>query len=98
MPDANGHFRGMSVPGEAWERIFGGSKEELLAKGMEQATRGELTDGPNLEKAEELTDSIPDTCCDSCREGDMHAGEGDCGSRGCCGLCFKADADEGPEG
>lgn len=23
MPDANGNFRGVSVPAEAWERVFG---------------------------------------------------------------------------
>ena len=27
MPDANGNFKGVSVPADAWERIFGDKSE-----------------------------------------------------------------------
>lgn len=30
MPDAQGRFKGMAVPAEAWERIFGKSREQQI--------------------------------------------------------------------
>lgn len=43
MPDANGNFKGISVPASAWTRIFGTSPEH------ETAVRGECCYGADHE-------------------------------------------------
>lgn len=94
MPDSQGNFKGMSVPAAAWDRIFGNKErpefQAYLDASLDAAAEVAAT------KAREGETTFHGFCadgqsCDGCRDCDMYAGEGDCGSGNCCGECGKPE-------